>query len=234
MLKIFKYFAWIIPFIFFCVGYLATGFFFKTSELEVPNIVGKHIHEAISQLSVEKLNIRIIKDKEDPSLAPGTVISQDPHSGKKIKSNQTVFVTVSQKPRPLLAPCFIGSEIQRLEQELKTKNIRAKIYHMESDHPKGTCIAQIPEENEPLEGKKITLYVSEGTKKFMLLPDFRNKKMEEISETLKEQNLETKIVHHNSVDDDHQCIDCIVEHQRPLPGSLISPEKPLALQLQVR
>ena len=104
---------------------------------------------------------------------------------------------------------------------------------MESDLAKGYCISQIPEENEPLDEKKITLYLSDGTKKFVLLPDFRNKKMSEIKNTLKEGNLEISIVHNSPIDDDHKCINCIIEHQRPLPGSLISQKKQLPLQLQV-
>ena len=233
MHKIIKPYLWILPFFCFFIGYFGISFLCRNDEINAPNIIGKHIHKAASILASSNLSIRIIKDKEDPSLDQGTILNQEPKPGRKIRPNQTVFVIVSKTPDPIQAPNLIGKSKDDTDKKLKKDNIRSKTYWVESEQENGKCITQIPAPTEPLPDRKIILYRSSGNNKHIIFPDLRGKLAKDVLEFLHDNNIETKIVHSEHVDDDHTCTDCIVEHQKPLPGSLIKTKNGIIVQIQV-
>ena len=71
MLQSIKSFLWIAPFVAFLVGYQVLRFLSHTEAIEVPSIVGMHIHDAIRILSADKLNVRILDEKSDPDAQRG-------------------------------------------------------------------------------------------------------------------------------------------------------------------
>ncbi|MBT3456283.1 PASTA domain-containing protein [bacterium] len=231
--KFLKYYFWFLPFAFFIIGYFSIGFLYRHNEFQIPCIVGKNIHQATSILSSQNLNVRIIKDKEDSALEPGTVLSQEPRCSSRIKPNQTVFVTVSKAPALIPAPDILGKDYKDTLKHLKRQNIRNKTYAFESDQPKDTCVGQIPEKNELLPEKKIIIYKSKGTAKPAIFPDFRGKNIQNIIEIFKEHGIDPEILHNYSISEEHSCQHCKVTHQRPLPGTLVQLESGINVQLQV-
>ena len=231
--KIFPFF-WFLPFLFFIAGYFFINYFYKKQDISAPDIVGKSICDAASALSKNKLNLRIIKEKEDATFTHGTILSQDPKIGKKIKQNQTVFVTVATNPPPAIAPFLVGKNQKEINQALKDKGLRSKVFLLNSNQPQGICLAQIPKQNEPLDNKKITIYVSSGNSKSIIMPDFKGLKISDIASLVEDNKIDLEITHSSPVEDEHKCSYCIIEHQKPLSGTLIAPNKKIILQLQVR
>lgn len=209
---------------------------FHAPEFATPSVVGKNIHEAFAIVSAHNLNARLLEEKEDPYLPSGTVISQSPQAGQKIKPYQSLFVLLSKKPSQIYAPHCLHKTDSDILSTLQTHKIRAKIYTLPSIYPKGFCFAQIPLPQEPIEDSLLTLYVSGGNKKPIIWPDFTQLPVSDVTDFLHTHAIEASIVHEYPCLSNHTCTSCIVTDQRPLAGSLISldPQKPCVVQLQVQ
>lgn len=226
---------WIFPFICFIGGYITLDKLYTVKELETPALVGKTINQTFIMLSDLNLNSRLMGNKEDPTLPEGTIISQSPQAGQRIKQNQSVFLVISTHPQKIATPNFIGKTKESIDADLAKLNIRAKSYFITSKYPKGQCLAQIPEPGELLEQNKMDLYLSDGGNNQMLMPNFKGKLIKEVKESdaIKFYSSKVDISHRTSPEQPHNCENCIIIDQRPLPGSILAfnPEKPLPIQL---
>ena len=234
-----KNYLWIIPFIFFLFGYLLLGTLLQPKEFEAPAIVGKQLLNAISILSDHKSNIRFLAQREDSDLPQGTILSQKPLPGRKIKANQAIYVVISKKPPKIPCPVLLGKHLDAITHELESKNIRNKSYFLPSNCPKHSCIAQHPCPLIPLKRNNVITYVSDGNKKPVILPNFKGKKALNVMEFLKryEPQITTEIIHSPRCNFDHICDEhCVVSDQRPLAGSIIhlDDKKPIAVHLKVK
>jgi len=67
----------------------------KPTSAEMPNIVGENLAEARKKLGESGLNVGRINYRNDPSLLPGTVISQSISPGESVPLETSVDMTVS-------------------------------------------------------------------------------------------------------------------------------------------
>lgn len=237
MLALLKKFLWTLPFICFIGGYFSLTKIYPVKEITTPTIIGKTLQEACSILSQHTLNSRLIALKEDSLLPDGTLISQTPQAGQKIKPNQTVFIVVSIQPQKNSAPQYIHKTLNEIESEIITKNIRAKSYTMPSIAMQNTCIAQWPETGLPLENNKMIIYIASPMNKPILIPYLKNKPTLEVVDFLKSNNIQVDLIHTNdNLEENHTCSQCTIIDQRPLAGSIIAldSQKPLRMQLQAK
>lgn len=237
MFALVKKFLWALPFVCFIAGYLFLTKLYPAKEFETPIVVGKTLQEACTILARQNLNSRLIALKEDPLLPDGTIISQTPQAGQKIKPNQAVFIVASTQPEKNSAPDYVQKPLSEFEPELAAQNIRAKIYSVPSTAQSGICIAQWPEADLPLENNKMILYVSQTINKPIIIPNVKNKPVLEVINFLKTNGIQTDVIHtHGDQEENHTCAECIILDQRPLAGSIIAldPQKPLRMQLQVK
>jgi len=214
------------------------GTLFQPKEFTTPAIVGKQLLKAISILSDHKLNIRFLAQKEDSDLPQGTILSQKPLPGRKIKANQAIYVVISKKPPKIPCPALLNKSLDTFLKDLENKHIRNNSYFLPSSYPKHNCFAQYPHPLTPLEGKHVITYISDGNKKPVILPDFRNKRITKVVEFLKkyEPHIKTEIIHSPASKFGHICNEnCVISDQRPLAGSIITldEKKPIAVHLKV-
>ena len=230
-----KSYLWLIPFISFIAGYQLLYFFYGINEITTPTIVGKRLPQAFAILSQHNLNPRLLAQKEEPDLPEGTILSQTPAAGSAIKPNQSIFCVISKKPKKVTCPHLIGSKLPTIEQRLKEKNIRNKIYYLPSPYPTGNCITQLPSPNEPLQDNKLITYISAGNSKSVIFPYLKGKPAQNVQAFLEDRGIVVTLIHSQDKGRQHTCKNCIVLDQRPLAGSIIelSIENPLQVQLQV-
>lgn len=230
-----KAYLWLLPFIFFIAGYGIMHFILHIPEFPAPAIVGKNIHEAFAILSSHNLNVRLLEEKEDPCLPAGTIISQTPQAGQTIKPYQSLFLLISKKPSPIYAPDCLHKTEDVIQSLLQKNSIRAKIYKVASIYPQGYCFAQIPLPQEPIDDTTLTIYISDGNKKSVLWPDFKQLLVIDVLNFLHTHGIEATVIHEHPIHH-HTCTSCIVTDQRPLAGSIIllDPQKPCTVQLQAR
>lgn len=220
---------WIIPFLCFILGYQITRFFLTIDGIETPGLVGLTVTEAVKILSKNSLNVRILSDKEDAELPDGTIVSQTPATGRRIKSNQSIFLSISKKPENPIAPQFVGKTLKDAENCTRKIVSHNKIYPIESCHPSGTCIAQHPHAGTALEDSKVLLYVSDKKRRSAILPSLVGRPPEEVIAFLDESGIPYEIVGQQKANLSKQRI----SDQRPLAGSFVEIDNPPTVQLQV-
>ncbi len=155
--------------------------------IETPLLVGSTINDAIIQLSQLNLNAKVITQKIDPYCPTGTIISQTPKPGNKIKPNQSIFLVITKQPDKPIAPDICGLNIEQVKNILENQGLKAKFFHIYSQYPKNTCIAQWPNSHEFFNQTKnncLIVYVSGNQENIKILPDFRNQQINLVKEKL--------------------------------------------------
>lgn len=223
MLKKVRSFLWILPFFSFVVGYQLVRFLTHTVVVIVPPLVGLHMHDAIKILSADKLNVRILAEKEDPDSPEGIIISQTPGHGKKIKPHQSIFLVITRKPPKPKTPALGGLPIEDARAKVAQSRIVLDVYQAESSYPKDTCIAQDHVAGDELEQKSMSIYVSTGTTPLRIVPDLIGKRADEITRFFKPFGVKVEFIHQGAdgTDKEHVCAQCTIVEQRPLAGSIV-------------
>jgi serine/threonine-protein kinase len=238
MHKLLRNLFWLIPFLAFAIGYYAISFVFKSKTIQAPALVGKCIDKAVIILSEQNLNIRIVGNKNDSDLPEGTIISQTPLAGSKIKENQTLYVVIAKKPAAILAPDFKQKTISAATRIAQDLGLHIKTYAIPSSAPDQQCIAQFPAAGQELDNNTIIVYSSAANTKSVIMPSCKDMHVSEVISFLQLYGITPTILHTRPelLGINHQCAQCIVIDQRPLAGSLvqINAEKPLSIQLQVQ
>lgn len=233
MEKLMKQFTWFIPFLCFLTGYYSMRFIYHTHQIETPSLIGMQLPDAFRTLSEHNLYPRILQEREDSDLPSGTILGQTPAAKTQIKPQQSVFLIIS-KPAPLpRAPLCINASKKSILTQTQARKIRAKIYSLPSIYPIDHAFAQYPAANQIVNDTMI-VYLSAGTHKPVLLPNFKNLTIQEAKEHLAAQPITVQTTHIRPTPP-HDCSSCVILDQRPLPGSIIALDesKPLALNLQV-
>lgn len=228
-----KHWIWILPLICFFSSYFTFHCLFSPAILETPSLIGKLLPEAVQLLSDTNLNIRILSQKEDNDLAPGTILSQLPSAKSSIRPQQSLFVVISKQSEQQKAPSFLQKSSVVCHGIAEKKGIIVKIYqmpHIIDD----ICIGQFPEPGELLYDNHVTLYISKSSSKQSLLPSFKKRSVEEVTSFLTEKGIKYIVTHAKPIDSSHSCKTCVVTQQKPLAGSLIDLKKPLTIQLFVQ
>ena len=225
---------WLVPFIFFLSGYFALDLFLHHSHTTTPHVLGLPLSEALSRISSKNLNVRLLSYKEDEQAKEETVLSQNPSPGSSIRPQQTVFLIVSCKKARPQTPACIGKQYETLTAKLAEQKISHKVQYVPSNHPSGTCIAQIPEAETELPSQPLILYVSQKIDDpLVLLPSFKGRSAQEVVPFLKNNEMPFSLFHAHLMKPDHSCSSCVIIEQKPLAGSLIAMNNPPTIQLKV-
>ncbi|MFD5511857.1 Stk1 family PASTA domain-containing Ser/Thr kinase [Streptomyces sp. NPDC127051] len=95
------------------VWYISSGQFTK-----VPNLLGKTEAQAKSDLSAAGLGVKRVDRKFSDSFDRGTVMNSDPESGKRIRGNGAVVLTISRGPEVVVVPDVTGRPLEDAKAEL--------------------------------------------------------------------------------------------------------------------
>jgi len=212
----------------FFIGYFIAELFFGSKPITVPKLVGTSITQGIRQLSTQKLNIRIVAEKEDPDLPEGTIISQKPSPNQSIKAQQAIFIVISKKPHHKKTPHLLNKTFEQAKNELIKQGIKYKEFSIDSHAPKNMIIAQYPAPEEPINGP-ICLYKAVSPEQKFIFPILKNRPLEEVKEFLERFNITPTITYKNQ----KATQSANITEQRPLPGTLISLKHPPHVQLHL-
>ena len=233
-----KHFArilWLTPFASFILGYLLVGLIYKNNVLTAPDLVGQSLDKALIILTAQNLNVRIIAHKDEPDLAEGTILSQTPAPGKAIKENQALYLVIAQKPIPLQIPDLHNKVAQEASQLVENQSLQPKIFSLPADDSRAECIAQFPLPGMAPVDNTVIIYTAQPFTKPVIMPNLKNKSVDEVISFLNLNKINPTILHAQQMPPGHQCHECRILDQRPLPGSLVtfSADKPLSVQLQI-
>jgi beta-lactam-binding protein with PASTA domain len=228
-------YGWLLPFICFVAGYTGARLSFGPSGKAMPNVVGKSAHEALGILSTYTLNARVLAYKNEPDIAPGTILSQTPPAGRTVKPHQSIFLILAQEPEKSVMPSAVQRRITEINTELSSQGIAPLIYYLPHPWPPDTCFAQWPVAGDIVsKTSKPILYVSATEQKSIVWPSYIGLAVQPVVDFLKRKNIIPDIVHTDHNADSIIYTGYHIVDQRPLAGSLIDITKPEKLSVQLR
>lgn len=161
-------------------------------EVEVPNIEGKNVDEAKSQL--EAMNLVLVEaDTESSDKPEGTILRTNPKAGTMVKEKSEVRVVVSRGQEDLKMPDLREDDLNTAETKLKSLNLKisSKTEQYSSSVAKGQIISQDPAPDTVIsEDQVITVVVSLGPEiKFVTVPSVVGRLESDAISTLAGANL---------------------------------------------
>ncbi len=227
-------FLWVVPFLSFLAGYQLLRTLSHVEVIEVPQVVGLHMHDAIKTLSSFQLNVRILAEREDADVPEGIIMTQMPVQGTKVKPHQSIFLVITRRPPAPRAPSLYGLVQEEAVAKAREAGIALKMYPIESTYPLDTVIAQSSPPLEEIADKTMAVYISSGPCEQRIFPDLRGKKVSEVEKFFQSFAIKVEFRHAIAIDEsNHACTECIIRDQRPLAGTFIDLKRPPLVVLTV-
>lgn len=154
----------------------------KGDEVDVPDLRGKTVSEAIDLLSQKGLFMKRLTQFH-PNVPEGKIISQEPPPKTMIKRNKKVKVYVSLGAQKTITPNLIGKTLRAVSIEIAERGLNLGIISQTSSQEEpGTIIAQEPPPDSDVDrGTSLNLLVSNGMKEEeWIMPDLIGKKAEKV------------------------------------------------------
>lgn len=180
---------------FFAGAFMSFGKFWSTAEVTVPDVTGKPMALARQILEDQKLRVNIA-EVYDATVPAGTVVSQTPEAGSKVKEERTVTINVSRGGEELEMPDLLG--LDRADAEIKLKKMGLKlgsVYEKFSDEEEGTVIGQEPRSGTKIsKGQTIDITISKGKKvKKVNVPNVKGGTLSAAESTLRSRGLSVNV-----------------------------------------
>jgi eukaryotic-like serine/threonine-protein kinase len=144
-----------------------------TSEVTVPQVIGKNQEDAESEL--RDAGLKAVKHEvPDESNAAGKVTDQNPKAGAKVKDGSEVTITVSQGAPSATIPDVRGKNVDAATDQLETAGFQVKTTRRNDPTVKPDLVVeQSPAPGPAKRGDTVTLVVSNGPEQIRV-PDVRN------------------------------------------------------------
>ncbi|MFJ9756119.1 Stk1 family PASTA domain-containing Ser/Thr kinase [Streptomyces sp. NPDC101149] len=171
------------------VWYINSGQFTK-----VPPLLAKTEAEARDRLGQAGLEVKQVKHAYSDTVARGTVISSDPTTGARIRSHDSVTLTVSDGPETVEVPDLKGVRLGKAQDRLEQHGLVAGMVTraFSEDVPEGFVIGTDPEAGtERHGGSAIALTVSKGSP--VEVPDVTGSSLDDATAELRDAGLDVKI-----------------------------------------
>ncbi|MCN9239811.1 Stk1 family PASTA domain-containing Ser/Thr kinase [Streptomyces sp. RY43-2] len=169
--------------------YINSGQFTK-----VPPLLAKTEAQARERLEKAGLDVKDVKHAYSDTVTRGTVISSEPATGERIRTNDSVTLTLSDGPETVKVPDLKGYTLDKARAELKKAGLAAGMVTraFSEDVPKDSVVGTQPGAGtQRHSGSAITLTVSKGAP--VELDDVTGGSVEDATQTLREAGLKVKI-----------------------------------------
>lgn len=220
----------LLPFLFFLIGFSLTAMLIRRETFTVPSVVGLSLSEAVLIFSnpTAQLIPRILAEREDETIVPGTVLAQVPRPGQHVKSQQCVYLTVSKGPQKALIPDFMGLSAVEADDLALQKRLRVKKFVLPDMSPTNTVIAQTPPSGTIITDDPVILYVSRGFESSLkIIPDLSGLLFDDVARLAAQNGF--KVV---PLSESFLPREAMVTGQRPLAGSIVDAVNPVTIQVQ--
>jgi len=124
-------------------------------EVKVPDLTGLSSEEAIPYLEKSGLKWKIAGEVYDRILSEGSIVSQKPEGGRKVKAGREIRLVLSSRVKKVIVPNFIGRPVSQVEVVLKELGLRLgeKLEEPSLEYEVGTVISQSPSPETEVEGR---------------------------------------------------------------------------------
>lgn len=135
-------------------GYLYIAYFNSLPETDVPDVVGAPQEIAVGNIEGAGLRARIAGSINEIKYPEGSVVSQRPEAGRRVKAGRVVSLMLSSGKRKTMAPNLLGRNYSQVGELLTAVGLCWGEVRAEKnpDVPEGTILAQ-----EPLPGEEVEI-----------------------------------------------------------------------------
>ncbi|MGW7240297.1 Stk1 family PASTA domain-containing Ser/Thr kinase [Streptomyces sp. NPDC054804] len=171
------------------IWYINSGQFTK-----VPPLLSKTEAQATAQLKAAGLDVKKVEHAYSDTVRRGTVVSTDPSAGRRIRSNDSVTLTISDGPETVNVPDVQGRTQARAKALLKADGLEPGMVTREfsDDVPKGSVISTDPGAGSKRHaGTAIALVVSKGSP--VDVPDVTGDALDDARQELQEAGLKVTV-----------------------------------------
>ena len=130
-------------------------------QVSVPDVVGDQEDDARSALADAGLKADV-SEEESEDEDPGTVLRQDPGSGKQVDAGSSVALVVAKAPPEVDVPDVVDQQRDEAEQALRSAGFEVRVRQETVDtlDQDGTVISQDPGGGEQRDkGSRVTIVV---------------------------------------------------------------------------
>ncbi|MFE5035254.1 Stk1 family PASTA domain-containing Ser/Thr kinase [Streptomyces sp. NPDC056683] len=171
------------------VWYINSGQFTK-----VPPLLSKTEAQATARLKEAGLDVGSVEHAYSDTVKRGTVISTDPAAGRRIRSNDSVQLTISDGPETVKVPDVQGRTLARAKLLLTADGLEPGMVTREfsEDVPKGSVISSDPGAGTQRHaGTAIALVVSKGAP--VDVPDVTGDDLDKARQELQQAGLKVTV-----------------------------------------
>jgi serine/threonine-protein kinase len=165
----------------------------KGSEIEVPDVVGLPMEEAILRLNEQGFEAVADERRPDTLLEEGRIIEQKPRPGSKVKKGRLVQLVVSSGEESVRVPYLLGLTWEQASSISERRGFAiSSVDTVDSDTvPAGRVVAMKPDpEIRVKPGTQIHLYISAGPEgKTLVTPNLIDLPLEKARELLEQDSL---------------------------------------------
>lgn len=132
------------------------------AKVKVPDVTGDDID--IARMKLDNKGFDVDTQKKHSHKDEGTVLVQDPKSGKKLHKGKTVLLTVSAGRKMVTVPTLEGERKKDAKQAIKDAGLEVgTVSKKNSEEHKGTVLSSDPSSGESVaKGSSVNLVVSNG------------------------------------------------------------------------
>jgi serine/threonine-protein kinase len=132
------------------------------AQVEVPNVVGRNVDEAVDL--IEQLGLEARTETQESDAEPNSVFKQDPVGGENINKGETVTLSVSKGPGAVVVPDVEGRSVDEARRILEEAGFAVDTTEEANDEADpGTVTDQDPPAGaEASKGSTVRLTVSSG------------------------------------------------------------------------
>ena len=204
-------------------------------EVIMPDIQGKSAANALQLISEGNLAMKIDGYEFNDTVPIGTVLRQAPSAGTTVREGKIVKVVFSQGGESVFTPNLIGLPLRNAELLLRQRQLLLGevdvTYSLKAG--KGTVLSQDPKSDISVsKNTMVQVVVSNGEPPagIVLMPDFRQRKIEETYQWASDNKLEVKTVEDSgSLFPGGTVID-----QEPAADTVVSAASPITLTVSSR
>ena len=147
------------------IGYVYATYFTTIPEVDVPDLTGLELEEAVAKLESIRLKGKYAGSVFDMKFSEGKVVSHSPEEGRTVKIGRTVNLITSSGKQKVIVPNLLGRPAIQAEAVLAAKGLRLGKMREElaPGIDPGIILTQMPLPGEEVNvGTWVTLSVSQS------------------------------------------------------------------------
>jgi eukaryotic-like serine/threonine-protein kinase len=148
-------------------GYLSMRKAVRGGEVTVPSLIDLNVSDGEARLKRSGLILEKSGERTDPVVPAGSIVSQDPPEGSRLKRNRKVRVLVSLGKEVLAVPELVGQPARRAQIGLQQSGLKiGQLAYVSSDRSDADRILaqEPPAGSQRMREGEVDLLVSKGSR----------------------------------------------------------------------